>query len=52
MLRPTAVNVLALDDFRILVESDAGERKIMDVIPYIKGEWYAIRSFLLPYSKD
>ena len=40
MLRPTAVDVLALDDSRILVEFDTGEKKIMDVKPYIKGEWY------------
>ena len=31
MLRPTAVNVLALDDFRILVEFDTGERRFMDI---------------------
>ena len=44
MLRPTAVNVLALDDARILVEFDTGERRIMDVKPYIKGEWYGMLS--------
>ena len=43
MLRPKAVNVFALDDSRILVEFDTGERKIMDV-PYIKGEWYGMLS--------
>lgn len=42
MLRPTAVNVLVLDDARILIEFDTGERKIMDVKPYIKGEWYGM----------
>ena len=42
MLRPTAVSVLALDDARILVEFDTGEKKIMDVKPYIKGEWYGM----------
>ncbi len=40
MLRPTAISVIALDDFLILIEFDSGERKIMDVKPYIKGEWY------------
>ena len=34
MLRPKAVNEFALDDSRILVEFDTGERKIMDVMPY------------------
>ena len=43
MLRPKAVNAFALDDSRILVEFDTGERKIMDV-PYIKGEWYGMLS--------
>ena len=38
MLRPTPMNVLALDDSRILVEFDTEKRKIMDVKPYIKGE--------------
>ena len=40
MLRPKAVNVFALDDYRILAEFDTGERKIMDVKPYINGDWY------------
>ncbi len=40
MLRPTATKVNPLDDFRILVEFDTGEKRIMDVKPYIKGEWY------------
>ena len=44
MLRPEAVNVLALDDSRIFVEFDTGERKIMDVKPYIKGKWYGMLS--------
>ena len=44
MLRPKAVNVFALDESRILVEFDTGERKIMDVMPYIKGEWYGMLS--------
>ena len=34
MLRPKDVNEFALDDSRILVEFDTGERKIMDVMPY------------------
>ena len=36
MLRLKAVSVFALDDSRILAEVDTGERKIMDVMPYIK----------------
>ena len=40
MLRPTATKVKPLDDFCILVEFDTGEKRIMDIKPYIKGEWY------------
>ncbi len=40
MLRPEAINVFSINNFCTLVEFDSGERKIMDVKPYIKGEWY------------
>lgn len=40
MLRPTAVNVEARCDYRLIVEFDNGEKKEFDVEPYIKGDWY------------
>ena len=40
MLRPTAVKVTPLDDFRLLITFDSEEKKIFDVKPYIKGSWY------------
>lgn len=40
MLRPTAVNVEARCDYRLIVEFDNGEKKEFDVEPYIKGNWY------------
>ncbi len=40
MLRPTAVQVEAICEYRILVEFDNGEKKYFDVEPYIQGEWY------------
>lgn len=40
MLRPTAVNVEPMYDYKLMVEFDNGEKKIFDVEPYIKGEWY------------
>lgn len=40
MLRPTAKNVSATDDYKIIIDFDSGERKIFDVTPYITGEWY------------
>ena len=41
MLRPTAVKVKAVPDYRLLVVFDNGEEKIFDVKPYIRGEWYS-----------
>lgn len=40
MLRPTAKNISATNDYKIIIEFDSGERKIFDVTPYITGEWY------------
>ncbi len=40
MLRPTAVHVEVICEYQILVTFDNQERKIFDVEPYIKGEWY------------
>ena len=31
---------MPLDDYKLLIEYITGERKIFDVKPYIKGEWY------------
>ena len=41
MLRPIATNVTVLDNSRLLVKFNTGEKRIMDVKPYIKGEWYS-----------
>ena len=40
MLRPVAKNVKAIDDYKIVIEFDSGEKKIFDVAPYITGSWY------------
>lgn len=40
MLRPTAVQVKALDDFMLSVTFDNGEQKKFDVKPYISGNFY------------
>jgi len=40
MLRPTAIKVQPLDNFFLLIDFDSEERKVFDVSPYIKGEWY------------
>ncbi len=41
MLRPTAVKVKAVPDYRLIVVFDNGEERIFDVKPYIHGEWYS-----------
>ena len=40
MLRPTAEKVKPLDDFKIEVLFNNGEKKVFDVKPYIRGSWY------------
>ncbi len=46
MLRPTAIQVEVTCAYQILIVFDNGEKKIFDVEPYIKGEWYGqLRSF-------
>ncbi len=46
MLRPTATQVEVTCAYQILIVFDNGEKKIFDVEPYIKGEWYGqLRSF-------
>ncbi len=41
MLRPTAIKVEAINEYKLLVEFDNGEKKQFDVAPYITGEWYS-----------
>jgi hypothetical protein len=40
MLRPTAVKVTPIDDYLLQVLFDNNERKVFDVKPYIKGDWF------------
>lgn len=40
MLQPKVTAVKPLPDYRLLIEYATGERKIFDVKPYIKGDWY------------
>ena len=40
MLRPTAKQVVVLDDYLLEITFDNGEKGIFDVKPYIKGEWF------------
>ena len=40
MLRPKVLDVKPLPDYKLLLLFDTGEKKIFDVMPYIKGSWY------------
>lgn len=40
MLRPTATNVTAMENYTLHITFDNGEQKLFDVKPYIKGNWY------------
>lgn len=40
MLRPTAVQVIPENNYKISVTFDNGEKRLFDVKPYIKGDWY------------
>jgi len=41
MLRPTAKNVVATDNYTLIIEFDNGEKREFDVKPYINGAWYS-----------
>ena len=40
MLRPTAIKVIPLENYRLMIRFDNQEVKEFDVQPYITGEWY------------
>ncbi len=40
MLQPNILKVKPIDNYRLLLEYETGEKKIFDVKPYIKGSFY------------
>ena len=40
MLRPTAIDVESISDYKLIIDFDNGDRRIFDVKPYITGNWY------------
>ena len=40
MLQPKVTAVKPLPDYKLLLDFETGERKIFDVTPYIRGDWY------------
>ena len=41
MIYPKAVEVKPLPDYQLLVGFDNGEKRIFDVKPYLRGEWFS-----------
>lgn len=39
-MRPKAVEVHPMDDYKLFVKFDNGEMKIYDAKPLIKGDWF------------
>ncbi len=39
-MSPRAVNVLPMEDYKLYVTFENGEKKIYDAKPVIKGDWY------------
>ena len=40
MLRPTAITVVSLKNYHLLITFDNGEIRKLNVAPFIKGDWY------------
>jgi len=40
MLTPLMTNLKALPNYKLEILFETGEKKIFDVKPYIKGDWY------------
>jgi len=40
MLQPNIVNVIPLENYMLELHYENGEKRIFDVKPYIKGDWY------------
>lgn len=40
MLRPTVINVIPENDYKLNLRFDNGETRLFDVKPYIKGSWF------------
>lgn len=40
MIQPKIINVIATNDYKLILIYDSGEKKIFDVKPYINGNWF------------
>jgi len=39
-MQPKVLDVKALADYRVLITFDSGEKKVLNVMPYICGDWF------------
>ena len=40
MLYPKLINVEPINDYKLMLSYETGEKKIFDVLPYMSGAWY------------
>jgi hypothetical protein len=40
VLQPKILNIETLSDYKLKILYETGERKLFDVTPYIRGDWY------------
>jgi len=40
MLQPNIINVIPLENYMLELQYENGEKRIFDVKPYMKGEWF------------
>jgi hypothetical protein len=40
MLQPKIIDVEALADYKLKIHYETGEKRLFDVLPYIRGGWY------------
>jgi hypothetical protein len=40
MLQPKIESIKVIEPFSLFLEYETGEKRLFDVLPYIKGSWY------------
>jgi hypothetical protein len=40
MLQPKVINAIPLNDYKVSLVFETGEKKVFDVAPYISGDWF------------
>jgi hypothetical protein len=42
LLQPKVIEANPLNDYKVIVVFDTGEKKVFDVAPYISGDWFGM----------